>query len=542
MELVMAETKKLIKTASHKHGSDETRHFSHFKPLSVYSRKVYCNAISSYSVNSSCSPESPLWNLKVELINSRESVGRKRRLDDSCLDETYDRSSKKPCLANRSSPHSTSVPTIDSFNAYRQVKLVSSQSSSVGLDEVKRIEKTLSGQKSLGLDWTYGSDMTASQSSTSLTNICSSSPVLVHNEDADVIAFDYDVDEIMCLSPIDHADAVADGLEDCIQSCPSEEGHKSWYYSKQRQGKLENSTDRDTQCASDEGYVTKSYCTSGPAESNLLQITVPNSSNTSPLASTPIMSTPLEKSRELVKCWKNDFDKKSQSSPTINCKLVKASSAISLNLDAGKTKALPTIPFMNIKSEAGNMVHKGTAVGKSSDNRQIAIQVKEDKEVLSVGQQQAGSENKLPLEVKSKVSLLDKQQPGAVKDAYQQPEKKVSEGQRNVFKDVPRPVLYSEDDWEKEKKVYVDSVRRHMADKVEHGVMTELLCLMKDVANQGRGGIGRRWQHPSDLTRRNYRLCNGSRLLSLNEWQNLNYRYHRRFAQVPPVFKRSQML
>lgn len=34
------------------------------------------------------------------------------------------------------------------------------------------------------------------------------------------------------------------------------------------------------------------------------------------------------------------------------------------------------------------------------------------------------------------------------------------------------------------------------------GVMTELLHLMNAVANQGRGSDGRKWQHPSDLTRR----------------------------------------
>lgn len=34
------------------------------------------------------------------------------------------------------------------------------------------------------------------------------------------------------------------------------------------------------------------------------------------------------------------------------------------------------------------------------------------------------------------------------------------------------------------------------------GVMTELLHLMNAVANQGSGSEGRKWQHPSDLTRR----------------------------------------
>lgn len=38
------------------------------------------------------------------------------------------------------------------------------------------------------------------------------------------------------------------------------------------------------------------------------------------------------------------------------------------------------------------------------------------------------------------------------------------------FRVVCRPVvLYREEDWEKEKKVYVDSVMRHMADNAEDG-------------------------------------------------------------------------
>ncbi|KAB5582109.1 hypothetical protein PHYPO_G00183390 [Pangasianodon hypophthalmus] len=151
----------------------------------------------------------------------------------------------------------------------------------------------------------------------------------------------------------------------------------------------------------------------------------------------------------------------------------------------------------------------------------------------------------LQVQVKSKVGLPNTQQPEAVKArARQQPEKKAtSEGQRNVFKDIPRPVvLYREEDWEKEKKVYVDSVTRHMTDNVEGGVMNELLQLMNAIANQRRGHDGRKWQHPSDLTRRNYQLRNSNRLLSLDEWQNLSYRNHHRFAKVPQMFKRSRVL
>uniref|UniRef100_A0A4W4H7F7 S100P-binding protein n=1 Tax=Electrophorus electricus TaxID=8005 RepID=A0A4W4H7F7_ELEEL len=75
------------------------------------------------------------------------------------------------------------------------------------------------------------------------------------------------------------------------------------------------------------------------------------------------------------------------------------------------------------------------------------------------------------------------------------------------------------------------------------GVVTELLHLMSTVANQETGRDGSQWQHPSDLTRRNYQQRNSGRLLSLNQWQNLNHRgRHRRFAKVPAVFQRSPVL
>ncbi|XP_053088387.1 uncharacterized protein LOC113542132 isoform X2 [Pangasianodon hypophthalmus] len=598
---MMADRKQPIKSASRKHGSDKTRSFPHLKPLSVYSRMVFYKATDSCLGSPSWSPDSPSWNLNLELSNSKTSVGHKRRLDDSCLDETYDTPPKKPCFAKHPSPASAYV--LDSFDAFRQVKLVSPQSSSVILEEIKRVEKPLSHQKSLGRGWIDGNDKTDGRISVSLTNVHSSSPVIVHNEDsADVIAFDYDENEIMCLSPIDSADVSADGLEDFIQSrqiyyeeFPAEEGHSSWCSSRQKQGKSECLLGKDAQMGSDEGYVTKSYYSADPGESKVTteseitksdevhfiksyKITIPNLSNDkTPPVSTPFMSTPLEKFRELVKRTpilspKLDLDKESWSSPTVICESVKASSAISLranvNLDAGNTEAFPrTIPFLNVnESKEGNIVREGTSIQKSLvchyQEKQTANQVKAHEDVLSVSQQQTDSEIRvmfreetdttdsfkitLPLQVqvKSKVGLPNTQQPEAVKArARQQPEKKAtSEGQRNVFKDIPRPVvLYREEDWEKEKKVYVDSVTRHMTDNVE-GVMNELLQLMNAIANQRRGHDGRKWQHPSDLTRRNYQLRNSNRLLSLDEWQNLSYRNHRRFAKVPQMFKRSRVL
>ncbi|XP_070299381.1 uncharacterized protein [Salvelinus sp. IW2-2015] len=118
---------------------------------------------------------------------------------------------------------------------------------------------------------------------------------------------------------------------------------------------------------------------------------------------------------------------------------------------------------------------------------------------------------------------------------------------RPVQKTAPRPVVYDrEEDWQREKWLYVDSVTRHIRENIGagEGVMTELLNLMNHVAEQGPGTNGRQWQHPSDLTRRNYqrRFGNDRTNYTLDEWQNQNYRNHQRFANLPQIFERSPVL
>uniref|UniRef100_A0A4W5Q038 S100P-binding protein n=1 Tax=Hucho hucho TaxID=62062 RepID=A0A4W5Q038_9TELE len=105
-----------------------------------------------------------------------------------------------------------------------------------------------------------------------------------------------------------------------------------------------------------------------------------------------------------------------------------------------------------------------------------------------------------------------------------------------------RPVVYDrEEDWQREKWLYVDSVTRHIRENI--GVITELLNLMNHVAEQGPGPNGRQWQHPSDLTRRNYkrRFGNDRTNYTLDEWHK-NHKNHRRFAKVPQIFERSPVL
>ena len=64
----------------------------------------------------------------------------------------------------------------------------------------------------------------------------------------------------------------------------------------------------------------------------------------------------------------------------------------------------------------------------------------------------------------------------------------------------------------------------HVFHQIDEGanqsVMTELMNLMTHVANQTQCTDGRQWQHPSDLTRRNYqrRFGNLTPKMTLCEW------------------------
>ncbi|XP_030614979.1 S100P-binding protein [Archocentrus centrarchus] len=106
-----------------------------------------------------------------------------------------------------------------------------------------------------------------------------------------------------------------------------------------------------------------------------------------------------------------------------------------------------------------------------------------------------------------------------------------------------RSVIFSSrSDWERKKRLYVHSVMRHMKENQEahHGVVSELLRMMNHVADERADRDGRRWQHPSDLTRRNYQSRFGAKLeMTLREWQHNNYGSHKRFHKVPEQFERS---
>lgn len=102
------------------------------------------------------------------------------------------------------------------------------------------------------------------------------------------------------------------------------------------------------------------------------------------------------------------------------------------------------------------------------------------------------------------------------------------------------PEYFNQEEWESKKRAYVDSVKKHMTE--QNGVMKELHSLMNSVANLTSGKTGQQWQHPSDLSKRNYKLSKSGLKMSLEEWERKNQRSYRRFANVPDFFQRSPVL
>ncbi|KAM8917569.1 S100P-binding protein [Spinachia spinachia] len=105
-------------------------------------------------------------------------------------------------------------------------------------------------------------------------------------------------------------------------------------------------------------------------------------------------------------------------------------------------------------------------------------------------------------------------------------------------------ILDRESDLEHQKNLYVHSVTRHMKEhRGSSHVMTELVNLMNRVADQRPGTQGRPWQHPSDLTRRNYQRRFGNVIpkMTLREWYSRQNPENKRFAKIPTFFQRSPL-
>ncbi|XP_057641364.1 S100P-binding protein isoform X4 [Chionomys nivalis] len=108
--------------------------------------------------------------------------------------------------------------------------------------------------------------------------------------------------------------------------------------------------------------------------------------------------------------------------------------------------------------------------------------------------------------------------------------------ERRLGKVIPvlqtRTRMFSQSDLEKKKDIYLSKVIAHIEDPGEsnQGPLGELDTLMDQVHMQNP-----EWQHPSDLTTRNYARFRQKPLqrYSLSQWVDRNKRSHHRFQRLP---------
>ncbi|XP_074161492.1 S100P-binding protein isoform X1 [Sminthopsis crassicaudata] len=101
---------------------------------------------------------------------------------------------------------------------------------------------------------------------------------------------------------------------------------------------------------------------------------------------------------------------------------------------------------------------------------------------------------------------------------------------------------FSQTELEQKKQIYLKNVIAHLKHPLEsnQGTLGEFYALMDQVANVEYHMQHQRWQHPSDLTMRNYPRFRQKPLLrySLTQWVDRNLRSHRRFQGLADQFQR----
>nr|XP_004471427.1 S100P-binding protein isoform X2 [Dasypus novemcinctus]XP_058159947.1 S100P-binding protein isoform X2 [Dasypus novemcinctus] len=127
------------------------------------------------------------------------------------------------------------------------------------------------------------------------------------------------------------------------------------------------------------------------------------------------------------------------------------------------------------------------------------------------------------------------------KDVLDKDSGKIKVNERRLGKVIPVPQTktrtnvstFSRSDLEQQKEIYLRSVIAHIKDPVDsnQGPLRELCALMDQVHHMQN----EKWQHPSDLTMRNYARFRQKPLqrYSLTQWVDRNMRSHHRFQRIP---------
>ncbi|XP_044527372.1 S100P-binding protein [Gracilinanus agilis] len=156
--------------------------------------------------------------------------------------------------------------------------------------------------------------------------------------------------------------------------------------------------------------------------------------------------------------------------------------------------------------------------------------------------------------------LGDTARPPAVQSSSTKPVKldkdsKKKEGyERRLGKVIPLQLAkarskiqtFSKTELEQKKQIYLKNVIAHLKNPLEsnQGALGELCALMDQVANGEYQKQNQRWQHPSDLTMRNYPRFRQKPLqrYSLTQWVDRNLRSHRRFQGLADQFQHTPVV
>ncbi|KAF1375087.1 hypothetical protein PFLUV_G00235770 [Perca fluviatilis] len=524
----------------------------HFTPLSIYSRMITCEEKASLDHQTKLS--NPFINFKIELVNNS---ARKRKLED----DSYQTPAKKACSPKDVSPdlgcfmdYSSSPATQDSMSPF-------AISTPALLDKTQDIKSEIKESvRSL-----LRSEQVECCSSTQPVGSKGTAPHSLRCEKDLAPAFDCDVEDILCLNPLGTAVGFSQNKPVLTVANGQELKRGDGQQLDRGDGQVEEGREELKKemhlnvnyVEEDKGYFSMSYIKDlkmGKNPSQSVYSQVPPATSSSLLRLGEVETS--EKEYMCVRSKKGDHPECS-SEPGCPKQAVRSGQEVSFTVRdlcpivSGpllKSDNCPVEPLEGDVDEAWNI---GSPIFESSMfqatpgraettldtsyETTLPLQVQVKSVVVALGQHTSSSkmaETSLPEQTANPTKLSQDENRGSLSAKY-------------VCARSQRPVIFDREvDWEREKRLYVHSVTRHMKEHrgANPDVMTELLSLMTHVADQASGTDGRQWQHPSDLTRRNYQRRLGIQMpiMTLHEWQARNWPKRKRFAMIPKIFERSQ--
>ncbi|XP_074548097.1 S100P-binding protein [Halichoeres trimaculatus] len=545
--------------------------FEHFKPISKYSMFIKCEQ--KTDLHQAGMLPNQFVNFKIEVLNKCQ---KKRKSDDTASHHGYETPAKKVFIPNALSPDLGCVMDFSSPTAGQDSVSPLASSKLSLLDSSQTVSSGIKGH------------ITSEQESQQVkfgilvdqADIKETSPHSLKSEEVHTDRapdFDCDVDDILCLNPAGAPTGVefTKNVESCkfpsenilkpnpvnpsvAQRQKLEKGH--WQVDeKKEEQRQETGKDKEEE---DKGYFSASYLKDLELGKNLSP-----SGYSQPhfVASSPqlgLVKAPEDESRPESSKKQNSFTQAKLSVKDVSltdrglCPIVSGSQFGSLRF-----------PEELLEGGVGEVWNIGQPIFESSLCQEISVKLESDGEKVSeklegnvtepIHECQAtlgSEETTLETSYDSTISFVKvksvvvapshstfSSRLSSELNAYSS---ELSQNRNRGFQPSrgPRPAIFkTKADLEHEKQLYIHLVTGHMNERPPADPVTELQSLMTHVADQTTDQCAEQWQHPSDLTRRNYKNRFGSVKpnMSLAEWQAKNRTTHKRFGRIPKNSERS---